>query len=104
MKHPAPQFAFLVSQLREAYPRLAYLHVVEPRVSGGVDRKAFEGESNDFLRMIWNGPDNETNGSVYLSAGGYSLHDALRDAEEKGDLIAFGRIYIPNVSASYIRK
>ena len=33
MKHPEPTFAALVARIREAYPRFAYLHVVEPRVN-----------------------------------------------------------------------
>lgn len=104
MKHPQPQFAHFVSRLRELYPRLSYLHVVEPRVAGTMDRKVLAWESNDFLRVIWKGPDNEANGSVYLSAGGYTPQTAIDDAENKGDLIAFGRLYIPNVSTHSVHN
>lgn len=97
MDHPQPTFAFLVSRIRELYPRFAYLHVVEPRNAAGQDRVVLEGESNDFLRAIWKGPDSERNGSVYISAGGYTPEYALLDAEEKGDLIVFGRHFISNV-------
>lgn len=97
MDHPQPTFAYLVSRIRESYPRFAYLHVVEPRVAAGQDRVVLAGESNDFLRAIWKGPDSERNGSVYVSAGGYTPENALTDAEEKGDLIVFGRHYISNV-------
>ncbi|KAL5532355.1 hypothetical protein ACEPAF_5925 [Sanghuangporus sanghuang] len=96
MDHPQPTFAYLVSRIREAYPRFAYLHVVEPRVAGNSEREVLAGESNDFLRAIWKSPDSEKNGSVYLSAGGYTPEDAVKDAEEKGDLIVFGRYYISN--------
>ena len=34
MKDPKPQFAYLVSQITQKFPRLAYIHVVEPRVTG----------------------------------------------------------------------
>lgn len=98
MKHPQPQFAYFVSRLREHYPRLAYIHVVEPRMSGSMERQLLAWESNDFLRVIWKGPDSEANGSVFLSAGGYTPQNAIEDAENKGDLIVFGRHYIPNVS------
>lgn len=101
MKHPQPTFAYLVSCLREAYPRFAYIHVVEPRVSGYLDREVQAGESNDFLRAIWKGPDSEENGSVYVAAGGYTPEIALKDADEKGDLIVFGRYYISNVRINF---
>ncbi|KAH8110896.1 NADH:flavin oxidoreductase/NADH oxidase [Phellopilus nigrolimitatus] len=96
MEHPQPTFAYLVSRIREAYPRFSYIHVVEPRVAGIFDRELLEGESNDFLRVIWKGPKSAENGSVYLSAGAYTPERALEDAEKKGDLVAFGRSYISN--------
>ncbi|KAL5505025.1 hypothetical protein ACEPAH_7688 [Sanghuangporus vaninii] len=96
MLHPHPTFAYLVSRIREAYPRFSYLHIVEPRVAGVNDRTPRIGESLDFLRAIWKGPESEKNGSVFMAAGGYTAKDALRVAEETGDLIAFGRFYISN--------
>ncbi|KAL5532379.1 hypothetical protein ACEPAF_5949 [Sanghuangporus sanghuang] len=96
MKHPEPTFAYLVSRIRAAYSRFSYIHVVEPRIAGSTEREALEGESNDFLRAIWKGPDSEKNHSVYFSAGGYDVEGAIKDAEEKGDLIVFGRHYISN--------
>lgn len=98
MKHPEPTFAFFVSRLRELFPRLAYLHVTEPRVAAHDDRITSSTESNDFLRSIWKTPGSEDNGSVYISAGGYTLERALEDADRKCDLIAFGRYYTSNVS------
>lgn len=97
MEHPQPTFAYLVSRVREAYPRFSYLHVPEPRVAGILDRQPITGESNDFLRAIWKGPDSERNGSVYIAAGGFSAGNAIEVAEQTGDLIAFGRYYISNV-------
>ena len=34
MTDPKPQFAYLVSQISQRFPALAYIHVVEPRVTG----------------------------------------------------------------------
>ncbi|KAL5483540.1 hypothetical protein ACEPAI_8772 [Sanghuangporus weigelae] len=96
MRHIQRNYAYLVSRIREDYPRFAFLHVVEPRIAGVSEREVLVGESNDFLRAIWKGPDSEKNGSVYLSAGGYTAESALKDAEELGDLIVFGRYYISN--------
>lgn len=102
MKHPEPTFALLVSRLREAYPKFSYLHVVEPRIAGASDRDTLEGESNDFLRAIWKGPSSLRNGSVYMSAGGYTAEEALAKAEENDELVAFGRYFISNVRIIYV--
>ncbi|KAH7904806.1 hypothetical protein BJ138DRAFT_1165918 [Hygrophoropsis aurantiaca] len=87
MKDPVPTYSYLVSNLTKH--ALAYIHVTEPRVNGYIDREAkdFEGQSNDFLREIWGE-------RAYISAGGYTRESALQTAEQKGDLIAFGRLYI----------
>lgn len=99
MRHPEPTFAALVARIRDVYPRFAYLHVVEPRIAGAWDRTPLEGESNDFLRVIWKGPKSSSNGSVYISAGGYTPGSALEHAEKYGELVAFGRHFISNVSS-----
>ncbi|KAJ7511743.1 hypothetical protein B0H11DRAFT_1952865 [Mycena galericulata] len=93
-EHPKPTYTHLVTQLRDRYPELAYLHVVEPRADGveTVDVKA--GYSNDFIRDIWGD-------RRLISAGGYSRETALAAAEGKGDLIAFGRPYIANPDLPY---
>jgi NADPH2 dehydrogenase len=97
MDDPIPQFSHLVSSLKERHPKLAYIHVVEP-ISGKVDRvRADVYESNDFLREIWQP-------SPYITAGGYvTRENAVKVADEKGGLIAFGRMYISNVSLCAIR-
>ncbi|GJE97331.1 alkene reductase [Phanerochaete sordida] len=90
MKDPKPTFAHLVTQIRERFPSLAYIHVIEPRAEGdGIDRRAEKGESNDFLREIWKP-------RPFISAGGYTRELALETAERTGDLIAAGRLFISN--------
>jgi NADPH2 dehydrogenase len=88
---PKPTFSYFVSQIKESFPDLAYLHAIEPRVSGGEDRSAHDMESNDFLRKIWGD-------KVFIAAGGYTPQTAMETANTKGGLIAFGRHYIANVS------
>ncbi|KAF9028188.1 hypothetical protein BDZ89DRAFT_1160457 [Hymenopellis radicata] len=88
MEDPKPTFAYLVSQIKEKYPNLnlAYIHLIEPRVNGGSSSEAWLAEwSNDFIRDIW-AP------RPLISAGGYSRDLATEVADEKGDLIAFGRV------------
>ena len=91
MSDPIPTFSRLVTRIRDEHPNFGYIHVVEPRLAGIADREAQEGESNDFLREIW-GP------RVYIAAGGFTREDAIKTADEKGGLIAYGRYFISNVS------
>ncbi|EKM53347.1 uncharacterized protein PHACADRAFT_147821 [Phanerochaete carnosa HHB-10118-sp] len=89
MADPKPSFSYLVSEIARRWPLLAYLHLVESRMSGDKDRAVQEGESNDFLREIWGS-------RPLISAGGYSRESALKAAETKGDLIGMGRLFISN--------
>ncbi|KAJ7207614.1 hypothetical protein GGX14DRAFT_535313 [Mycena pura] len=91
---PMPTYAHLVTELRERYPALAYLHVVEPRVDGSVTVEVKEGYSNDFIRDIWED-------RPLISAGGYTRETAIATADHKGDLIAFSRLYIANPDLAY---
>ncbi|KAG0697551.1 NADH:flavin oxidoreductase/NADH oxidase [Suillus ampliporus] len=88
---PIPQFSYLVHQLRKH--NLAYLHVTEPRVSGSLDVDASPESSNDSLRQIW---CEEGKNGVFISAGGYTRQTAIEVVQEKGGMVAFGRLYIPN--------
>ncbi|KAI9572320.1 hypothetical protein HD554DRAFT_2015787 [Boletus coccyginus] len=95
MPDPRPTFACLVTALRDKHPKLAYLHVIEPRVGGSEDITPHPDGNNDFLREIWSG-DEGSEERAFISAGGYTRETALHTAESKGGLIAFGRLYISN--------
>ena len=96
MADPRPTFAYLVTALRDKHPKMAYLHVIEARVSGVTDVATTADENNDFLREIWNGGEGGEE-RIFISAGGYTRDTALRTAEDKGGLVTFGRLYITNV-------
>ena len=56
--------------------------------------------SNKFIREIWTkgpGGNEVEDGRRLISAGNYSLKSATELADTKGDLIAFGRLFISNV-------
>ncbi|KAF9015784.1 FMN-linked oxidoreductase [Hymenopellis radicata] len=73
-------YTYLVTQIKERFPNLAYIHVVEPRVSGVFTRETFPKEwSNDFIREI----------CCYKTPG---------------NLIAFGRHFIANPDLPYRLK
>jgi len=87
MKDPKPTFSHFVSQAKERFPNLAYLHVTESRVEGFEDVDGVD--SNDFLRKIWGD-------KVFIAAGGFDPHGAADTVGELGGLVAFGRHYIAN--------
>ncbi|KAK0499115.1 hypothetical protein EDD18DRAFT_62810 [Armillaria luteobubalina] len=90
MEDPVPTFGYLVTKIGQRHADLAYLHVVEPRVAGTETRDDVGGnESNDFIRDLW-AP------RPLISAGGYKREEAMKVANEKGDLVAFGRYFISN--------
>jgi len=92
MEDPKPTFAYFVSQAKERFPNLAYLHAAEGRVGGTDDQDSNDTDSNDFLREIWGD-------KVFIAAGGFTPQTAAETANTKGGLVAFGRYYIANVSS-----
>jgi NADPH2 dehydrogenase len=90
MKDPKPQFSYYVQELKKL--KLAYIHVVESRISGNADVE--ETEKIDFLVDIW---DNQ---SPVLAAGGFKAASAktLVDQEykDKDVVVVFGRYFISN--------
>ena len=110
MNDPIPTFAYFISELKSRYPSLAYLHVTEPRVSGGVDRTEltsevpadFAHESNDVFRRLWASGEGAER-RVFISAGGYTPEGARErvegaESEGRNECVAFGRFFIANVS------
>lgn len=90
MKDPIPQFSHLVTNLKEL--SLAYLHMVESRVSGNADVESTE--KVDFAVKIW-GKDKPV-----LLAGGFKPDSARRTIEEEYKdyqiLVVFGRLFLAN--------
>ncbi|KAJ7739255.1 hypothetical protein DFH07DRAFT_870440 [Mycena maculata] len=90
---PIPTFSYVIAQLAARHPRLAYLHLIEPRINGD-SREEIEAtgggahESNDALAALW-AP------RPLIRAGGFTRAGALK-AAERGELVAFGRFFISN--------
>ena len=90
------QFAHIIGELEKrgrAGKRLAYIHLVEPRVTNPFVTEG-EGEyddgTNDFVYSIWKG--------VIIRAGNLALHPEVTSEMVKDDrtLCAFGRYWIAN--------
>lgn len=91
MADPKPQFTDLISKLSTL--KLAYLHLVEPRISGNTDREHAKHESLDFALETWN------NAGPVILAGGYNSDSAsqrLDNGPEETLAIAFGRQFTSN--------
>ncbi|KAL4252354.1 Aldolase-type TIM barrel [Abortiporus biennis] len=91
MKDPYPTYSYVVNQLVERFPNLAYIHCIDPRPNS---ETVPADKSLDFIRKIW-AP------RPFISAGFYTPELALDVAETKGDLIAFGRSFLANPDLPY---
>jgi len=93
MKNPIPQFADIIDKASQL--NLAYLHLVESRISGSEDYEGIEGL--DFAYKLWSGP--------LLVAGGYNLEDAQKLVDEeypdKNIVVIFGRYFLANPDLVY---
>ncbi|KAL2351879.1 hypothetical protein BJ546DRAFT_230073 [Cryomyces antarcticus] len=95
MEDPIPQFSHVIKGLKEM--KLAYLHVVESRISGNADIESTE--RVDFAIDIWGKT------SPVLVAGGFRPDSAKRAVDEeykdKDIAIVFGRYFISNPDLPY---
>ena len=100
MKDPRPTFKHLVQEIKKAHPTLSYIHFVEPRADGfDILDDVPDHENNDFIREVWT---QEGNARWSITAGGYVRESPISAAEKnKGDLVAFGRLFIANVSFQF---
>ncbi|MCJ1458038.1 Chanoclavine-I aldehyde reductase fgaOx3 [Mycoblastus sanguinarius] len=89
MADPIPQFTHLITGLKEL--KLAYLHMVESRISGNADVESTE--KVDFALKLWGDK------SPVLIAGGFQPDSARRAMDEYSGYniaIVFGRHFISN--------
>ena len=87
MSDSLPTFTYVLTQLRDRHPSLAYVHFIE----------ADHGNTDD------NDPYRETWGPRPCISASHNLETANRSAE-KGDIVAFGRWFIANVRVYYLAE
>ncbi|KAL0082694.1 hypothetical protein J3Q64DRAFT_1752750 [Phycomyces blakesleeanus] len=95
---PYKTWGYISSKIQERYPKMAYLHFIEPRddyISGpnpGVDRmKIIENDTIEPFRKAWKGP--------FITSGGYTTTPkrAFETAEQSNNiLVSFGRSFVAN--------
>jgi NADPH2 dehydrogenase len=93
MEDPIPQFTDVINKASQS--SIAYLHLVESRISGSMD---YDGNDRlDFAYNLWEGP--------LLVAGGYTPQEALKLVDEKYPdkeiMVIFGRYFISNPDLVY---
>ncbi|ODQ77233.1 hypothetical protein BABINDRAFT_10379 [Babjeviella inositovora NRRL Y-12698] len=88
--NPEETFGYIFSQLEKSHPKLAYIHLIEPRTGDLHGSEQTLPGDNAFACKIWSGP--------IIRAGDYHNHfDAIkRDVADGRTLIAFGRSFISN--------
>lgn len=99
MADPKPTFTYLVSQLAERHPNLAYLHLIDPQQETLPPHPLTPPntvESLQFIRDIWSP-------RPLLVAGGFNAELAARHAEKyPNEVVVFGKWFISNVSFSLL--
>lgn len=93
-EHPLETFEPFTKELLKNQPKLAYIHVIEPRVSGDgtKDKNSKDEDSSLPIRKIVDTSDV----TKYIAAGGIDPRDADEIINKYGGLLAFGRYYIAN--------
>ncbi|KAF4946499.1 hypothetical protein FGADI_11137 [Fusarium gaditjirri] len=95
MKDPIPQFTDIINKASRL--NLAYLHLIESRVSGSQDHQKHGSETLDFAYHLWKGP--------FLIAGGFNLREAERlvgqEHPNKEIMVMFGRNFLANPDLVY---
>ncbi|UKZ76873.1 hypothetical protein TrVFT333_004588 [Trichoderma virens FT-333] len=90
MKEPIPQFSDVINKAKEL--GLAYIHLIEPRVTNSDDLDHLITESLDFAINLWGGP--------ILLAGGYKPDNVQKTVDEtypgKDIMVMFGRYFVAN--------
>lgn len=84
-------YSYLTKELRDRFPKLAYIHVVEPRVTGDSDQDSKDRSLQPF-RDIWSAKGDRP----FFSAGGHTRESAEKTIENYGGAVVFGRHFVAN--------
>lgn len=91
-ERPLETFVPYTAALVKAQPKLAYIHTIEPRLSGdgSIQEQGEEGETIAPIREIV-----DKNGVIkFIAAGGLTPESGERIIKEHGGLVAIGRWYL----------
>ncbi|KAK6461919.1 NADPH dehydrogenase [Scheffersomyces coipomensis] len=103
--HPITTFSYLINELQKrklAGQELAYISIVEPRVSGLIDVDAEDQQgTNEFVYQIWKGKIVKAGKYTYDAPEFKSIQN---DTADDRTLVGFSRYYISNPDLVYKLK
>lgn len=85
------QYSYLLRQLQERHPALAYAHIVEERAVGSACQES--DEQSDLIPKLVEAAGYR--GAV-IAAGGYTRKSGIHAAETYATAVAYGRLFISN--------
>lgn len=88
---PVKTFTPWLETVVNAQPKLAYIHAVEPRISGSSDAESAGSDDTlaPFRKIV------QSKDITFMVAGGYTPAAAIEHVNEyPKDLVAFGRYFI----------
>ncbi|KAJ7633123.1 NADH:flavin oxidoreductase/NADH oxidase [Roridomyces roridus] len=93
MADPVPTFSHVISEIRRLHPKLAYLHLIEPRINADSTAETTAenaAQSNEVFFDLWGD-------RPLIVAGGHTRESAMKLAAERENvLVAFGRHFLAN--------
>ncbi|KAM5541251.1 hypothetical protein V8D89_005180 [Ganoderma adspersum] len=89
MTDPVPQFTYLVEELVRRHPDLAYLHVITPGASVPGPAGPEDESQTHFIHKLW-AP------RPVITTGGYDRESGLKVAEETGQVVGYGALFLAN--------
>lgn len=89
---PLPFFQEWTKAILAAQPKLAYIHVIEPRIAG--DSLTDDSDGNAPTSLPLRELVDKSPNTKFMAAGGFTPETAEETIEKHGGLVAFGRHYI----------
>ncbi|KAI0668687.1 NADH oxidase family-domain-containing protein [Trametes maxima] len=87
MDNVEAQFGYLVEQLKQKYPDLAFIHAITPAAPFSKGPENIENE--DFIYKLW-AP------RPVITTGGYDRASAHKVTERTAQIVGFGRLFLAN--------
>ncbi|KAJ7633144.1 NADH:flavin oxidoreductase/NADH oxidase [Roridomyces roridus] len=93
MADPIPTFCYVISEIKRLHPKLAYLHLIEPRINADATAETTAenaAQSNEVFFNLWGD-------RPLIVAGGCTRECAMKLAAERANvLVCFGRHFLAN--------
>jgi len=85
-------FSYVTTEVRDRFPKLAYIHFIESRITGDSNKEGTTHQSLKYLRDIWNAKGER----LFFTAGGFTKESAEEAINVYGGAVVFGRHFVAN--------